>query len=157
MSYFKILEKAFSPLRNNGGGEDDLRIVTTEKQARQTLDNLTKYLKSKGMNYHRYIHSAMFIIEFWEKPVKTNRDRINNKIYYSVDGWHGTGKGNRNYGSNFCIFSLYKENRTPFDLLKSTDTEGDSFISPEVKASYIKNLDKINTAIRKDNIDSLFK
>lgn len=158
MGYLDSLEKAFS-----SSGDEDLRIKSTETKAKQVLELIRKKFVGDGLFYFRSVQSAMYDIGFYEKPIKTVKDSYGNKRLYAIDGWHGAGKGNRNYGEGFTVFTFYDTRASgaypEFKLLDVTKDIADNnadFKSGVIKAKYLNNLDKLQKAILQNKIDSLF-
>lgn len=155
MGYLKHLEKAFD---SSGDGED-LRISSTEDLAKSVMNSIRKSLVSSGLYYSNAKQSAMYWVRFSEKPIKTNKDLHNNKLIYSIEGWHGTGSGNRNYGSSFTIFDITShQNNKTFTVLDSLSVNAGlaKFNSYADKKSYITNLNKIEQLAKQNKLDSLF-
>ena len=155
MGYLKHLEKAFD---SSGDGEG-LRISSTEDLAKSVMISIRKSLVSSGLYYSNAKQSAMYWVRFSEKPIKTNKDLHNNKLIYSIEGWHGTGSGNRNYGSSFTIFDITShQNNKTFTVLDSLSVNAGlaKFNSYADKKSYITNLNKIEQLAKQNKLDSLF-
>jgi len=64
----------------------------TDKALRQIHGTL----KSRGYSYKRSLQSAQYIMQFAKGAVK-----------FEINGWHGTGQGNRWYGDMRTIHSLF--------------------------------------------------
>lgn len=159
MSYFKSIEKAFDRNGSGGGRDPNLLINSTKAESERVLVSIRKWAKSKGYGYHRYLQSAMFHISFY-----TGKDHFDYKAkQISIDGWHGGGKGNRNYGNTFVIFTIYGKSHTQhFDLFKSSEAVSDDgyesyFKSQADKTMYLHNLRKMEQAILSGKIDTLWK
>lgn len=141
------------------GDGEDLRISSTEELAKRVITIIRKTLTNNGLYYSNAKQSAMYWIRFSEKPIKTNKDLHNNKLIYSVEGWHGTGSGNRNYGSSFTIFDITShQNNKTFTVLDSLSVNAGlaKFNSYADKRSYITNLNKLEQLAKQNKLDSLF-
>lgn len=76
-----------------------MRYVTDDRSTIEASLNMChKLLMAAGFEYKRTIQSAMY-----ERRYQCPRTlRV-----VSIDGWHGTGKGSRNYGDGFTIHSAW--------------------------------------------------
>lgn len=61
-------------------------------------------MKSKGYTAKTSRQSALYQTDF----TKPGGDKV-----YAIDGWHGTGSGNRNFGNMKTVFALYSHNSSP--------------------------------------------
>lgn len=99
--------------------------VSFDKASAVTAENLAKLhklMKSKGYAKKSYRQSAMEIHTY----IKDGNPQID------YEGWHGTGKGNRNYGDLKTILSFYIGRKNAVKLrLPEGDDETRSGISQD--------------------------
>lgn len=150
---FKQLEKAYSS--NKGGDYDpNLDVNTTKPQQEIVLKSISNWAKKQGYVYKRSLQSALFHMNW--------KDKVSGEPTFSIDGWHGSGKGNRNYGPTFMIHNVYGKSYKEHFRLSDTlnldmDNRGTYFKSKAMKEEYLRNLERVNKAITSDNIESLWK
>lgn len=146
MGYLDTLEKSFNQ------ADDNLLINSTKPQSEVALKQINSLLKSAGYKYKRSLQSAMFSME-WSKG-------NDYKTFVDISGWHGGGKGNRNYGETFVIFYLHlpandkqaKFSLKLFDVLDDVNNKiggGNTHFKDSVtKAKYLNRLSDAIKAVK---------
>lgn len=71
-------------------------------------------MKSRGYTQTTSRQSALYQTDF-------KRD---GEERFAIDGWHGTGSGNRNYGTGKTIFSLYDRKSPGYKPVVGADDSG---------------------------------
>jgi len=144
--YLDILEKAFNK------ADDSLLINSTKPQSEAALKQINTLLKSADYKYKRSLQSAMFSM-VWSKD-------NDYKTQVDISGWHGGGKGNRNYGEAFVIFDLHlpangkqaKYELKLFDVLDDVNNKigggTTHFKDSATKARYLNKLSDAVTAVK---------
>jgi hypothetical protein len=116
---------------------ESLRLITIRPQTEAVMAEVRAWARERGIKWNRYVQSATFGVILGHQV--------------ELSGWHGAGKGNRNYGDSFAILSLY----TPtgelrvLDVLKIDYVSSRSyFVDQQTKDDYLANLPKVMKALR---------
>lgn len=159
MSFTKLFEAAMGTAEQQAGYkkyETEVNSLTEE-----FLKKVQALLKGQGYKYSSRKASAT-IQWGWEKGEKT----------IGISGWHGTGGGNRNYGTLKMIMGLHitetkAENfKSPFGDTKTFVQPGkkaDDFMAgmPNEKAHYVSQFDQATAdkslAKYKEDLDKAMK
>lgn len=95
--------------------EDYKNDALVSEVSAKGLKMIGMLMKSKGYSAKTSRQSALYQTDF----TKPGSDKV-----YSIDGWHGTGSGNRNYGNMKTVFALYSHNsKPPYDHKQIMDNQ----------------------------------
>lgn len=115
----------------------NLHLDTVRQQTEAVMAEVRAWARSHDVEWKRSAQSAMF-----EYPLGHHT---------SLCGWHGTGKGSRNYGDGFAILSLYiPSGEVRILATDAVDYVGQRayFVTQEAKDAYLANLPKVMEALR---------
>lgn len=135
-----------------------LYLTNDEARIEAAINKLHKLLKGKGFSYKRSIQSAMFMRVYKLGDIEV-----------CVNGWHGTGQGNRNYGDGMTVHDVYVTKR-PGMYGKALVNPGESvvgahpvvylyehlrsgkclWISEEAREAALKDIDGMADAVSKE-------
>jgi hypothetical protein len=101
-------------------------MVDISGVAKAGLKDIAVMMKRKGYVGTTVLQSAMY-----ETAYVKGDHRI------TVAGWHGTGKGNRNYGNTKTIFSLYDSKKEGYAPVMEIGGPELNNITPESQMQFI--------------------
>lgn len=137
----KTAETALSPHTGGDGPDPSLDTETVRGDTDSVVNAFRMYAKLKGYKTDRSLQSAMFHMSMFIDDGSGRKSYYMNRVM-SLDGWHGSGKGNRFYGAGYLILTLWGGNGAgqEFRVLE-TDTihhvgRKAYFVSAEAKAKY---------------------